>query len=63
MNRRLCILLAIGVAALAVGLVGVVDRLRFGLLHVGYGTPVPWALWVVFWGLSVATAIWPTHRW
>ncbi|MGQ9682947.1 MAG: hypothetical protein ACUVX9_10450 [Anaerolineae bacterium] len=22
-----------------------------------------WALWAVFWGLSVATAIWPTHRW
>jgi len=48
MSKRLWLVLGIGVLALALGIVGMVDRLRFGLLHVGYGSPVPWALWVVF---------------
>jgi len=59
MNRRHGILLTLGLIALVVGLFGVVDRLRFGLLHVGYGTPIPWALWVAlyiyFIGLSAGS--------
>lgn len=48
MSKRLWIILALGVVVLALGMVGMADRLRYGLLHVGYGSPVPWALWVVF---------------
>lgn len=48
MRKRLWLLLGIGVLAVLAGSVGMVDRIRYGLLHVGYGSPVPWALWVVF---------------
>ncbi len=48
MRKQLWILLIIGLVVLAGGIVGMVDRLRFGLLHVGYGSRIPWALWVVF---------------
>jgi len=48
MSKRLLIVLIVGLIAFAAGVVGMVDRVGYGLLHVGYGTPVPWALWVVF---------------
>lgn len=48
MSKRLWIILALGVVALALGVAGMADRLRYGHLHVGYGSPLPWALWVVF---------------
>ena len=48
MDRRLWSILAVGLAAISLGTVGVIDRLQNGLLHVGYGSPMPWALWVVF---------------
>jgi len=48
MTKRILIILVLGLIAVGVGLVGMADRLVAGLLHVGYGAPVPWALWVVF---------------
>jgi len=59
MNKRLLIVLLIGLATLGVGIVGMIDRLSNGLVNVGWGTPVPWALWVVFYiyfiGLSAGS--------
>ncbi len=48
MSKRLLITLLLGLVALGIGSIGMADRLGLGLLHVGYGSPVPWALWVVF---------------
>lgn len=47
MNKRLAVLV-VGLAALVFGGLGMVDRIANGLVHVGYGSPLPWALWVVF---------------
>lgn len=48
MSKRIIAILILGLLALAVGTVGMVDRIGKGLLHVAYGAPIPWALWVVF---------------
>ena len=48
MSKRIITILILGLLALAVGTVGMVDRIGKGLLHVAYGAPIPWALWVVF---------------
>jgi protein NrfD len=47
-RKTLWIIFAVGAIAFLAGLLGITDRLRHGLLHVGWGSPVPWALWVVF---------------
>ena len=56
MGKRALIIAIIGLLLLLVGLPGLVDRLTHGMLNVGYGTPVPWAMWVAvyiyFIGLS-----------
>ncbi len=48
MRKRLWLILALGVIAFGIGVVGMLDRLQYGLRNVGYGSPIPWALWVVF---------------
>ncbi|MGQ9600972.1 MAG: NrfD/PsrC family molybdoenzyme membrane anchor subunit [Anaerolineae bacterium] len=59
MRKRMILILALGLVALIVGAFGLADRLTTGLLKVGWGTPVPWALWVVFYiyfiGLSAGS--------
>ncbi len=59
MSKRALIIAIIGIVLLAVGLPGLVDRLTNNLLHVGYGSPVPWAMWVAFYvyfiGLSAGS--------
>jgi len=56
MSKRVLLATILGAVLLLVGLPGLVDRLTHGHLNVGYGSPVPWALWVVlyvyFIGLS-----------
>jgi len=56
MGKRALVIGIIGLVLLLVGLPGLVDRLAHGMLNVGYGTPVPWAMWVAvyiyFIGLS-----------
>lgn len=42
------ILTVIGCIGLIVGMIGVADRFMNGHLHAGYGSYVPWGLWVVF---------------
>lgn len=48
MSRSVIILIVVGLVALLFGAIGMVDRVGNGLINVGYGSPVPWALWVVF---------------
>ncbi|MBI2907089.1 MAG: polysulfide reductase NrfD [Chloroflexi bacterium] len=59
MNKRLAIILVLGLAVLGLGSIGMADRLANGQLNVGFGSPVPWALWVVFYiyfiGLSAGS--------
>ncbi len=59
MRKRMILILALGLVALIVGALGLADRLTTGLLKVGWGSPVPWALWVVFYiyfiGLSAGS--------
>ncbi len=59
MRKRMILILALGLVALIVGAFGLADRLTTGLLKVGWGSPVPWALWVVFYiyfiGLSAGS--------
>lgn len=59
MRKRIVLVLALGLTALAAGTFGMVERLTTGLLKVGWGSPVPWALWVVFYiyfiGLSAGS--------
>lgn len=59
MSKRIILVLILGLVALAFGASGMVDRIGMGLLHVAYGAPVPWALWVVFYiyfiGLSAGS--------
>jgi Polysulphide reductase len=56
MGKRALIIAIVGLLLLLVGLPGLVDRLTHGMLNVGYGAPVPWAMWVAvyiyFIGLS-----------
>lgn len=56
MGKRARVIGIIGLLLLLFGLPGLVDRLTHGMLNVGYGTPVPWAMWVAvyiyFIGLS-----------
>lgn len=42
------ILAVVAVAGLFVGGFGMADRIMYGHLHAGYGSYVPWGLWVVF---------------
>jgi molybdopterin-containing oxidoreductase family membrane subunit len=42
------ILAVIAVLGLIIGCFGMADRLMYGHLHAGYGSYVPWGLWVVF---------------
>ncbi|MBM3134340.1 MAG: hypothetical protein FJZ89_03450 [Chloroflexi bacterium] len=59
MSKRIVFVLILGLVALAAGAFGMVDRIGMGLSHVAYGSPVPWALWVVFYiyfiGLSAGS--------
>ncbi len=56
MGKRALIIGIIGAILFLIGLPGLVDRLSYGLLNVGYGSPIPWAMWVAvyiyFIGLS-----------
>ncbi|MGQ9710022.1 MAG: NrfD/PsrC family molybdoenzyme membrane anchor subunit [Anaerolineae bacterium] len=56
MGKRALVIGIVGLLLLLVGLPGLVNRLTHGLLNVGYGTPIPWAMWVAvyiyFIGLS-----------
>lgn len=53
MRRTLWIIFVIGAIAFAAGLVGLADRVTNGLRSVAWGSPVPWALWVVFYIYSI----------
>ena len=49
MNEKIFKFLAVmGFIGLLVGMFGMVDRFSYGHLHAGYGSYVPWGLWVVF---------------
>jgi molybdopterin-containing oxidoreductase family membrane subunit len=52
---------ALGALALLIGLWGFYDRLRFGELHVAYGSAVVWGLWVAmyyfFGGIAIGSFI------
>ena len=47
-NKYFNILAIIAVLGLIIGCFGMADRLIYGHLHAGYGSYVPWGLWVVF---------------
>lgn len=48
MKKRVIVILILGLIALSVGSIGMADRLTMGHLNTGNGSPVPWAMWVVF---------------
>ncbi|MFA5904597.1 MAG: NrfD/PsrC family molybdoenzyme membrane anchor subunit, partial [Desulfobacula sp.] len=49
MNEKIFKSLAVlGCIGLLAGMFGMVDRFTYGHLHTGYGSYVPWGLWVVF---------------
>jgi len=59
MNWRVIGIGILGIVLLAVGTPGIADRLIHGHANAGYGTPIPWAMWVVlyvyFIGLSAGS--------
>lgn len=59
MRKLVIFILALGLVILAVGAFGLFERLTTGLVKVGWGSPIPWALWVVFYiyfiGLSAGS--------
>lgn len=49
MNEKIFkFLTVLGFIGLLVGMFGMADRFTYGHLHAGYGSYVPWGLWVVF---------------
>jgi len=56
MGKRPLVIGIVGLVLLLIGLPGLIALLTHGHLYVGYGTPIPWAMWVVlyvyFIGLS-----------